>query len=178
MDKHEVLTFLALAMSHRSDDPRSMFTSETVRMESPTQPATAIAPSARCKPIEEAAQRHQAVARDGLEVTSRASSMSPLLDDPQCMLNSDNVHLNSPTALKLMPGDRFLKIHEVERRVCLKKSAIYSRMSAGNFPRSISLGRRCTVWLKSSIDGWMAEQIEVANNLAACGSTAKQAPKA
>jgi|GEM_PF-1308467 len=96
------------------------------------------------------------------------------------MLNSDTVHMNSPVAFKLLPGDRFLKIHEVERRVCLKKSAIYARMSAGSFPRSISLGRRCTVWLKSSIDGWMSEQIEAANHLAACGprSIAKQVPKA
>jgi prophage regulatory protein len=183
-----MLTFSALAMSHPSDEARSMFTSESVRMESPTSLAIApgdrvasYRPAAPFKPFEEGAERHSAgVASDAPEVTSRALSMSPHLHDPLCMLNSDTVHMNPPAALKLVPGDRFLKIHEVERRVCLKKSAIYARMSAGNFPRSISLGRRCTVWLKSSIDGWMAEQIEAANHLAACGprSIAKQAPKA
>lgn len=95
------------------------------------------------------------------------------------MLTSDTVRMESPTLLKAAPGDRFLKIKEVERRVCLKKSAIYARMATGAFPRSISLGRRCTVWLKSSIDGWIAEQIEAANNLASQGvnTIAKQAPK-
>lgn len=60
------------------------------------------------------------------------------------------------------PGDRFLRIQEVESRVCLKKSAIYSRMSQGAFPRSVNLGRRCTVWLQSSIDNWIAEQVAMA----------------
>ncbi|MDQ0606015.1 putative DNA-binding transcriptional regulator AlpA [Variovorax sp. W1I1] len=188
MDKNAVLTFSALAMSHRSEEPRSMLTSETVRMESPPPLKTASGdrvPSdgttAQHKTFEGGAEHHQSgVACDMQEVTSRALSMSPIPHDPLCMLNSDTVHMNSQVALKLAPGDRFLKIHDVERRVCLKKSAIYARMSAGSFPRSISLGRRCTVWLKSSIDGWMAEQIEAANHLAACGtrSTAKQAPKA
>ncbi|MGJ7606279.1 helix-turn-helix transcriptional regulator [Variovorax sp. LT1R20] len=75
-----------------------------------------------------------------------------------------------PPPLKVAPGDCFLRIQEVERRVCLKKSAIYARMATGAFPRSISLGRRCTVWLKSSIDGWINEQIERANNLALSAS--------
>jgi prophage regulatory protein len=82
------------------------------------------------------------------------------------MFTSETVRMASPTPLKVAPGDCFLRIQEVERRVCLKKSAIYARMATGAFPRSISLGRRCTVWLKSSIDGWIDEQIERANTLA------------
>lgn len=82
------------------------------------------------------------------------------------MFTSETVRMASPPPLKVAPGDCFLRIQEVERRVCLKKSAIYARMATGAFPRSISLGRRCTVWLKSSIDGWIDEQIERANNLA------------
>jgi prophage regulatory protein len=93
------------------------------------------------------------------------------------MFTSETVRMGSPPPLKVAPGDCFLKIQEVERRVCLKKSAIYARMATGAFPRSISLGRRCTVWLKSSIDGWINEQIERANNLALSASAdgAKQA---
>ncbi|RTQ32268.1 AlpA family phage regulatory protein [Variovorax gossypii] len=81
------------------------------------------------------------------------------------MFNSESVHMQAPPVLKATPGDRFLRIQEVERRVCLKKSAIYSRMSAGKFPRSVSLGRRCTVWLKSSIDAWIVEQVDSANGV-------------
>ena len=98
-------------------------------------------------------------------MTSWASSMSPPLGDPPPMFTSETVRMESPTPLKVAPGDCFLRIQEVERRVCLKKSAIYARMATGAFPRSISLGRRCTVWLKSSIDGWIDEQIERANTL-------------
>lgn len=96
-------------------------------------------------------------------MTSRALRMSALLRDPRSMFNSESVRMEAPPALKAAPGDRFLRIQEVERRVCLKKSAIYARMSAGAFPRSISLGRRCTVWLKSSIDAWIVEQVDSAN---------------
>lgn len=96
-------------------------------------------------------------------MTSWASSMSPPLGDPPPMFTSETVRMESPTPLKVAPGDCFLRIQEVERRVCLKKSAIYARMSAGKFPRSVSLGRRCTVWLKSSIDAWIVEQVDSAN---------------
>ncbi|WP_418149464.1 AlpA family phage regulatory protein [Variovorax paradoxus] len=90
--------------------------------------------------------------------------MSALSRDPRSMFNSESVRMEVPPVLKAAPGDRFLRIQEVERRVCLKKSAIYARMSAGAFPRSISLGRRCTVWLKSSIDAWIVEQVDSANS--------------
>ena len=96
-------------------------------------------------------------------MTSRALRMSALSRDPRSMFNSESVRMEVPPVLKAAPGDRFLRIQEVERRVCLKKSAIYARMSAGAFPRSISLGRRCTVWLKSSIDAWIVEQVDSAN---------------
>lgn len=54
---------------------------------------------------------------------------------------------------------RFLRLPEVERRVGLKRSAIYQRMSEGRFPRSLSLGPRCAVWIDSEIDKWMLEQV-------------------
>jgi prophage regulatory protein len=91
--------------------------------------------------------------------------MSSFLRDPRFMINSETVPMEPPPLLKAAPGDRFLRIQEVERRVCLKKSAIYARMSAGKFPRSVSLGRRCTVWLKSSIDAWIVEQVDSANGV-------------
>jgi prophage regulatory protein len=47
---------------------------------------------------------------------------------------------------------------DVEARVGLKRSAIYLRMSEGRFPKSRSLGIRCTVWLESEILQWMVDQ--------------------
>ncbi|MDK2767978.1 MAG: AlpA family transcriptional regulator [Sphingomonas sp.] len=44
---------------------------------------------------------------------------------------------------------------EVMARVGLKRSAIYQRMSDGRFPRSRSLGPKCTVWVEAEIDAWI-----------------------
>ena len=52
---------------------------------------------------------------------------------------------------------RLLRLPEVMRRVGLKRSAIYQRMSEGRFPRSRSLGVKCAVWVESEIDEWIRE---------------------
>ena len=54
----------------------------------------------------------------------------------------------------LAPG-RLLRLPEVMARVGLRRSAIYQRMSDGRFPRSRSLGPKCTVWVESEIDEWI-----------------------
>ena len=61
---------------------------------------------------------------------------------------------NSQSASQ-QPPVRFLRLPDVEQRVGLKRSAIYQRMSEGRFPRSRSLGARCTVWIESEIENWM-----------------------
>ena len=55
------------------------------------------------------------------------------------------------------PGahQRLLRLPEVMRRVGLKRSAIYQRMSEGRFPKSRSLGGKCTVWVEAEIDAWI-----------------------
>ena len=40
-------------------------------------------------------------------------------------------------------------------RVGLRRSAIYQRMSEGRFPKSRSLGPKCTVWVEEEIDAWI-----------------------
>jgi len=40
-------------------------------------------------------------------------------------------------------------------RVGMRRSAIYQRMRDGSFPRSRSLGSKCTVWIESEIDDWI-----------------------
>jgi prophage regulatory protein len=55
------------------------------------------------------------------------------------------------------PGahQRLLRLPEVMRRVGLKRSAIYQRMSEGKFPKSRSLGVKCAVWVESEISAWI-----------------------
>jgi prophage regulatory protein len=60
-------------------------------------------------------------------------------------------HAASPT----LCAGRLLRLPEVIARVGLKRSAIYQRMSDGRFPRSRSLGPKCTVWIESEIDEWI-----------------------
>lgn len=51
--------------------------------------------------------------------------------------------------------ERLLRLPEVMRRVGLKRSAIYLRMSEGRFPKSRSLGPKCAIWVESEIDAWI-----------------------
>jgi prophage regulatory protein len=60
-----------------------------------------------------------------------------------------------PQTKTQQPTITFLRLPDVEQRVKLKRSAIYQRMSEGRFPKSRSLGTRCTVWIESEIEAWM-----------------------
>ena len=54
---------------------------------------------------------------------------------------------------------RLIRLPEVMERVGLKRSAIYRRMKDGNFPRSRSIGPKCTVWVEAEIEDWIREII-------------------
>lgn len=56
-----------------------------------------------------------------------------------------------------LPTGRLLRLPEVMARVGLRRSAIYQRMTDGRFPRSRSLGPKCTVWIESEIDAWIRD---------------------
>lgn len=51
--------------------------------------------------------------------------------------------------------ERLLRLPQVIDRVGLKRTAIYQRMRDGRFPKSRSLGARCTIWFESEIDEWI-----------------------
>lgn len=61
---------------------------------------------------------------------------------------------NDAASLALCTG-RLLRLPEVMIRVGLKRSAIYQRMNDGRFPRSRSLGPKCTVWVEAEIEEWI-----------------------
>jgi prophage regulatory protein len=53
------------------------------------------------------------------------------------------------------PPPRLLRLPEVMDRVGLRRSAIYQRMSEGRFPKSRSLGAKCSVWVEAEITAWI-----------------------
>lgn len=69
--------------------------------------------------------------------------------------SNDGAPLLSQTVSSPFAPKRLLRLPEVMARVGLKRSAIYQRMSDGRFPRSRSLGPKCTVWVEAEIDEWI-----------------------
>ena len=53
-----------------------------------------------------------------------------------------------------------LRRKKVEARVGLARSTIYQRISAGTFPKPISLGARAVGWIESEISAWLENQVE------------------
>ncbi|WP_144094537.1 AlpA family transcriptional regulator [Croceicoccus sediminis] len=58
------------------------------------------------------------------------------------------------------PPARLLRLPEVIDRVGLRRSAIYQRMSEGRFPKSRSLGPKCTVWVEAEVEEWIRSVTE------------------
>ncbi|SDI97346.1 transcriptional regulator, AlpA family [Ferrimonas sediminum] len=54
---------------------------------------------------------------------------------------------------------RFIKIKDIVNTTSLSESNIYARMASGNFPKSIKLGPRTSVWVESEVQAWMEQQI-------------------
>ena len=71
--------------------------------------------------------------------------------------NNETKPLSTDAAFATLPPGRLLRLPEVMARVGLKRSAIYQRMADGRFPRSRSLGPKCTVWIESEIDDWIRD---------------------
>lgn len=55
---------------------------------------------------------------------------------------------------------QILRLPSVIKRTGLSRSTIYNRISAGEFPKPISLGGRSIGWLESEVADWLKHQIE------------------
>ena len=53
---------------------------------------------------------------------------------------------------------RLLRIHQVEDLVGLKKSAIYTHMEKGSFPRPVCVGARVVAWRALDIASWINDR--------------------
>ena len=67
--------------------------------------------------------------------------------------------------------DLVLRLPAVLARVGLSRSSIYRAISAGQFPKPVSLGARAIGFLESEIDEWLRQRVEarqvIASNIAA-----------
>lgn len=54
---------------------------------------------------------------------------------------------------------RILRMPDVEKKVGLRKSAIYKRIQLDTFPRPIPIGG-ISGWLESDIDAWIMQQVD------------------
>lgn len=68
----------------------------------------------------------------------------------------DGTHTEAP---QLAPGDRFLRLPEVEHLVGMKSSAIYQRVKSGEFPRPLKLAPRYSVFIESQVHQWMRDRV-------------------
>lgn len=57
-----------------------------------------------------------------------------------------------------------LRLHQVSARVGLGRTAVYSRISAGTFPKPVSLGGGAVGWVESEIDAWVSAQIDASRS--------------
>lgn len=75
------------------------------------------------------------------------------------VLPTENEPAHTATGFLCHGGVRLIRLPEVIDRVGLRRTAIYQRMREGRFPKSRSLGSRCTVWVEAEIDEWIASVI-------------------
>ena len=57
----------------------------------------------------------------------------------------------------LESGERLLSVKEVSAIAGVSRSAIYSGINEGHFPRPIKLGKKSVRWRVSDIEKWLAE---------------------
>jgi len=57
---------------------------------------------------------------------------------------------------------RLLRLPEIQSQCGLGRSAIYSRIKAGTFPKPVKLGARVAAWPAAAIDAWIEQQIAAA----------------
>jgi prophage regulatory protein len=55
-------------------------------------------------------------------------------------------------------NETLLRLPQVESMIGLKRSSIYSRIAAGEFPKPINLGARAVAFKNSDIQSWIAER--------------------
>lgn len=64
-------------------------------------------------------------------------------------------------ATQNQPAPTILRRKQVEARTGLKRTAIFDRIKAGNFPKPINLGNPLVIgWIESEVDDWIRACIQ------------------
>jgi prophage regulatory protein len=59
-----------------------------------------------------------------------------------------------------MPDElKLLTFTEVMQRTGMKRTALYARMNADNFPRGVPVGERAKRWPEHEVSAWIAARI-------------------
>ncbi len=70
---------------------------------------------------------------------------------------------NAPKQPALVSGQqpvvRFIKRQQVESITGLSCTEIYRRIAADNFPKQVTLGPKCVVWVEAEILAWCGDRI-------------------
>ena len=72
----------------------------------------------------------------------------------------------APDAFPQGTGRRLLRLPEVSFLVGLRRSAIYDKISKGEFPAPVHLGPRAVAWPSNEIDDWIDSRINESRQLA------------
>jgi prophage regulatory protein len=69
------------------------------------------------------------------------------------------------TAIPNLPVRQILSLGEVIQITGLRKTAIYTSMAEGEFPRSVKVTGRKVGWLRGDIDAWIARLVAERDDL-------------
>lgn len=59
---------------------------------------------------------------------------------------------------------KIMRMKEVIKTTGLSRSAIYQKVSVGQFPQQIKLGERAVGWLDDEVSGWLKKQISMSRS--------------
>lgn len=62
---------------------------------------------------------------------------------------------------------KIIRLPEVKARTGLCRTAIYTAIQAGTFPKQIPIGSRAVGWDDSEVDTWIDEKLQAAKKLRA-----------
>ena len=56
---------------------------------------------------------------------------------------------------------QFIRLSKVKEITSLSKSSIYRLISEGDFPKQIQIGKRSVVWVRSDINNWINQKLNI-----------------
>jgi prophage regulatory protein len=62
--------------------------------------------------------------------------------------------------------EALIRREEVQRRIGLKRSALYEAVARGDFPAPVKISARAVAWIESDVSRWISETITRARNAA------------